>query len=246
MNNERNSLNVRDDLATNPYAAPADDPSGRLFDAVGDGFPRPESITQEQAEQIRRANLKHEASVRSIGLLYYLGGSFGIFGTLGGLIELAGMFTRDVAAPVVPPSTGEIAESVAGVVLASGLTFLNLLIGWGVRRLKPWSRIATIVLTSISLLFFGFGVFSAVAVGVASGVAVSVVLSIFLIMPIYILWLMHSAKGRIVFSPTYKVVRSMTPEIKYRTSIIIKIAGGLLLALIVFGFIVSVLAQLRP
>ena len=40
----------------------------------------------------------------------------------------------------------------------------------------------------------------------------------------YILYLMLSEKGSVVFSPAYKEIIARTPHIKYRTSLILKIA----------------------
>ena len=45
----------------------------------------------------------------------------------------------------------------------------------------------------------------------------------------YILYLMYSQKGKVVFSPEYQDIRDATPEIQYQTS---KLAWGILIVLV--------------
>jgi hypothetical protein len=108
-------------VAANPYAAPA---------------ARVEDVGQNpEAEAIRRAHIGHEASTRSVGLLYYLGG---ILVTVAAIVSL----------------------SQGGAVVAAlllGLGVAQLFAGWGVRALRAWGRVVGSVLSAIGLLGFPVG-----------------------------------------------------------------------------------------
>ena len=79
--------------------------------------------------------------------------------------------------------------------------------------MKKWARIPTGILSGIGLLAFPIGT----------------------LINAYVLYLIFSAKGKMVFSDEYRAVIEQTPHIKYRTSIIVWIVLGLLLLLIAFG-----------
>jgi hypothetical protein len=87
---------------------------------------------------------------------------------------------------------------VIGVVFI-GLAALQIWVGIGLRNLKPWARIASGVLAGIGLLGFPIGT-------LING---------------YILYLLFSKKGAMLFSPDYQRVIAETPHIKYKTSIIV-------------------------
>ncbi len=106
----------------NPYAAPQAD------------------LTQPvplNVEATRRHLLKHEASVRSVGILYFLGGI--------GLV-LSGVSLFAVAAP----------EPLIAVVLFA-LGILQLWLAVGLRKLKRVVRIPTMILAAIGLIGFPVG-----------------------------------------------------------------------------------------
>src|SRR5258705_8019418 len=67
--------------AVNPYAAPT-----ARVDEVG---------ANPEAEAIRRAHLSHEASIKAVGVLYYLGG---VLITIGAVAALIGAATEPSAA----------------------------------------------------------------------------------------------------------------------------------------------------
>ena len=98
------------------------------------------------AEGIRKANLSHEASVQSIGLLYYLGGAIVL--CVGGL-TLVRFFSASGG------SERASAVVVSGFLLALGA--VQLWVGTGLRRLRKWARIPTGVLSGIGLLGFPLG-----------------------------------------------------------------------------------------
>jgi hypothetical protein len=106
--------------SANPYAAPA---------ASVDDVPE-----SPEKEAIRREHINHEASIKAVGFLYYLGG---VLVTIGGIAQLA-----------VEPGVG-----IALLVLGAG----QFVAGWGVRALRPWGRIAGCVVSGIGLLGFPIG-----------------------------------------------------------------------------------------
>jgi hypothetical protein len=96
------------------------------------------------ADEVRNQYLKHEASVKSIGLLYYLGG--------GGLLLMG------IVAIFVGPS--DASDSVRQPLMAAvflGLSVIQFWVGTGVRRLKRWARVPSGILSGIGLLGFPVG-----------------------------------------------------------------------------------------
>jgi hypothetical protein len=168
----------------NPYAAPA--------------APVADVGASAEAEAIRRAHISHEASVKAVGLLYYLGG-VGV--TLAAAASLLG--ARDA--------------SVTLTLVLIGLGVGQFFAGWAVRALRPWGRILGCVLSGLGLLGFPIGT------------AINA----------YILYLFLSKKGRTIFAPEYQAVIAATPEVKYRTSIMVWIFLALLGALLAFGMLGS-------
>ena len=66
----------------------------------------------------------------------------------------------------------------------------------GLRNLRPWVRIPTIILSIIGLIGFPLGT----------------------LISAYILYLMFAAKSKMVFSPEYREIIAATPHLRYRTS----------------------------
>lgn len=161
--------------------------------------------TNSAAEEIRNAHIKHEASVKSVGFLYLLGGTAVV------LIGGGGMIVPLAAGGGGAPDA-ILALGVSGLLLLVGV--VQLAAGLALRRLKPWSRIAGCVISGIGLLGFPFGT-------LING---------------YILYLLLSAKGRMVFSEEYRQIIAQTPHIKYRTSIIVWILLGILLLFLGIAF----------
>lgn len=168
--------------------------------------------TSGAAEAIRNEHLKHEASVKSIGVLYYLGGV--------GLVLVGGISLLGAA------SGGMGQERVAAGFLAIVFLLLGIgqfWVGTGLRRLRSWARIPTGILSGIGLLGFPLGT-------IING---------------YILYLIFSRKGKVVFSEEYRTVIEQTPHIKYRTSIVVWVFLGLVIALILFGVVAAFLGARR-
>ena len=164
------------------------------------------AAVESSAESIRRAHIKHEASVKSIGILYYLGACFLIgAGIVGFMSEEEGAFISKALT----------------VIILLGLGIFQCYVGWGLRRLRRWSRIPTIILSSIGLIGFPIGT-------LING---------------YILYLVLCRKGVVVLSDEYKSIIEATPDIRYKTSIVIWIFVGILISLIVLGIIAALLSS---
>jgi hypothetical protein len=107
-----------------------------------------------------------------------------------------------------------------GTSALAGLFFFGLGVGqfWvgrGLRKLKAWARIPTGILSGLGLL------------GIPCGTIINA----------YILYLVFCRKGTMVFSDEYHDVIEQTPHIKYRTSILVWILLGLVVALVALAFL---------
>jgi hypothetical protein len=169
---------------TNPYAAPA----ARVEDVAAN----------PEAEAIRQAHIGHEASIKAVGVLYYLGGALVL---VSAFVSLEAV--RIGASPV---------WLLLGLLLAAVGQFFA---GWGVRGFRRWGRVTGCVLSAIGLLGFPIGT----------------------LINAYILYLFLSKKGRTIFSPGYQDVIAATPHVKYRTSIVIWILLGVIVAVAAAAFI---------
>jgi len=112
--------------AFNPYAAPA--------------APVEDVSANAEAEAIRKAHISHEASIKAVGILYYLGGT-GVT-----LVALAALFSARQDALGLGASVGLLA-------LGAG----QLSAGWAVRALRPWGRTVGCILSAIGLIGFPIG-----------------------------------------------------------------------------------------
>jgi hypothetical protein len=200
-------------MSDNPYA-----PSGSSYgDASLDA-----NFDLSQAELIRKSHLSHEANIQSFGCLYTLGG---IMGILIGIFYIGiGIFVMASgenlpgsarSADVNPMVAGIITALIGLVVLAIGVA--QLFAGRSMQTLNPSGKILAIIISAIGLLGFPCGT-------LISG---------------YLLYLLLSAKGEMVFSSAYKEVMQATPHIRYRTSIIVWIFLFLLIGVILLGIIAA-------
>lgn len=161
------------------------------------------------SEETRQQYLKHEASVKSVGILYYLGG-----------IALTVMGGASLVA-AGSAGTGLMSLFVGALLLLLGVG--QLVVGYGLRRLKSWARIPTAILSGFGLLGFPIGT----------------------IINAYIMYLVLCAKGKMVFSEEYADVIAQTPHIKYRTSIVVWILLGLIVFVIAAALILPLLARMK-
>jgi len=151
---------------------------------------------------LRQAHIKHEASVKSIGLLYYLGGTAL---ALMGVAQVASVF--DGKADPTPLILAVFFFAFAAAQFVAGV---------GVRRLQAWARIPVGIISGIGLL------------GIPIGTLVNG----------YILYLVFSKKGAMLFTPEYHEAIARTPHIRYRTSIVVWI----LLVLVIFVILALIAA----
>ena len=123
---------------------------------------------------------------------------------------------------------------------------LLLFAGFGLRRLNRVARHLATFFAGISLLYFGIGLASILYMALDSGSIQSDLLVLAVVVPVvtlfmvingYIMYLLRCAKSSVVFSQAYKDAIRETPHIKYRTSIVVKLLGGLVLLFILFGAI---------
>ena len=117
--------------ATNPYAAP----TANLIPAAS------------EAENIRTAHVQHENSIKTVGVLYCLGGILLAFASA--IYVLLALAKADEGGPVVGPA---IIGSLF-VAIGAGQVFA----GFALRKLKSWARVVTTVLSAIGLIGFPIG-----------------------------------------------------------------------------------------
>ena len=113
--------------AANPYAPPA----ARVDDVAVDSA----------AEATRREHINHEASIKAVGILYYLGGVGVVIAGVGALAGVKGGMHVGLAIGL-------------GLVAVGVLQFFA---GWGVRGLRSWGRVLGTILSVIGLLSFPVG-----------------------------------------------------------------------------------------
>jgi hypothetical protein len=150
-----------------------------------------------EAAVVRRAHLNHEASIKAVGTLYLLGAA--------GLIIVAisgAAWQKSLSLPL----------ALLFATLLAGLGGLQLWVGFGLRKLRPWTKIPAGIMSGLGLVSFPIGT-------LING---------------YILYLLFSKKGRMVLSEPYQEIIAATPDIKYKTSILVWILLALVVALAAF------------
>ena len=179
----------------NPYAIPAT----AIVDAS--------LAAGSDAETIRKKFLSHEASVKSVGLLYWLGSIF--------VLIAAGMYLFMGIALLSEQEAAAGITMLIAAPIALVIAVLQMFLAVGIRKLKPWARICAIVLSAIGLIGFPIGT----------------------LISAYILYLMVSKKGIYVFSDEYKQVIAATPHLKYKTSLIVWVLVGVLAVFVVSAIV---------
>jgi len=215
-------MSEQNDPPINPYAAP---------ESPLDAAPVSLDANLAEIEATRRKYLNHEASVKSVGSLHILGG---IFLTAMVIFRLADSNARGL--------TG-----IPEVIILILLLGVNFALGFGLTKLQSWARWVDAAFFCIGILMniASFSIVLFVAPGALSGPIVGNLIGTlfgFLIYG-YVLYLLLSPKGAMVFSAEYKEIIKATPHIKYKTSCLLK--GLLLLLLAVFLFAILGFA-LRP
>ena len=189
-------------MDANPYAAP-----------LTTATPPP---LASDADLIRREHIKHEASVKGVGSLYFIGSLFLVIGGGGMIIAAVG--------------SKEGAVQVGMLAILPALGILGFWVGHGLRKLSPAARVVAGVLTGINLLISVFGLPKTV---------------LLVLINTYILNLLFSKKGAMVFSAPYKEIIAATPYIKYKTSIVVWIVLGIFVLVILAGVGIAIFGSLR-
>jgi hypothetical protein len=198
------------DSQQNPFQSPQADISDSEFTLRGQGGER-----DQELERIRRKYLNHEASVRSVGLLYYLAAALMVIAAITPLAMPFGIFYLQIF----------IAVFCFVFCLAFGV------VGYGLQKLERWVRIPVTI-------FGVLGIVGGIRGLVNPGAGGPIGPVIGLLLNIYVLAIVWSEKGTYVLSDEYRAVIAATPYIKYKTSLLIKILAGLLLFFILLGLLV--------
>jgi hypothetical protein len=206
------------DQAENPYAAPEVELSGPLVAAIGD-------LAMTETESIRHAHLTHESIIRLLGSLTCLAGAALVaFGATALGLSILATFNPNLADL---DEDGMLwTKTFSGLILCQGVIVIG--IGLGLRQLRPWARWTESALMALQIV-------STVYAQALLGAVVAV----------YILYVLHSARGRIVFSPRYQDAMVLTPHIRYRfiqwvklaaTFCLLIVAGAVIISLIIYMF----------
>lgn len=111
-------------METNPYAPPLADLSPQE---------KPDAL------RLREEHINVEATIKSVGVLYFLGAMVVIlFGVMGF-------------------ASGETTGRLPLAIFFCGLGFFQGWVGYGLRKLQSWARIPTIIFSCIGLLAFPLG-----------------------------------------------------------------------------------------
>ena len=184
-------------------------------------IPPPPEAANAAAVWTRKKFLNHEANIRSLALLYYLGGGFTL---LLGAFSVVSILKRLLSSTAPAIGGGGL---ISAIVIASVLLVVGAIQIWLAKLYRSLDSRAIVpgtILAVIGLL------------GIPLGTLINA----------YILYLLHSQEGKAVFSEQYQEIIEVTPDIQYRTSIVVKIALGLLaafLVLVLIGLILHALAH---
>ncbi|MBK8013053.1 MAG: hypothetical protein IPK13_17070 [Deltaproteobacteria bacterium] len=182
----------------NPFRGPS-----APLDAPAPGEP----VRAAEAERIRKAHLTAETNIRSIGTLQIAGAVLGALGLVA--VAIPGfMGKQELPDPI--------SMAVVATWCAIGLVYAAYMAsGIGLRKLRRWARIPSVVLSALGLLAFPVGT---------------------LIGGIFLYVLLNKKAAR-VFAPDYEEILRKTPHIRYRTSALTWIIFGLIVAVLIAALI---------
>ncbi len=213
----------------NPFAPPRT--------VIGDRAARVDFEADDEAELIRRHHLSHESSIKSLGLILYLIGLVGILFAAFGVLAALGI----VKGNAPPPGTSEEMMRIimwAGAAFWAVVSSLGFALGFGMRRLQVWARWTLMVLSVLALLYFlvvGLVVLALLAGNNPAPVLIALLFAIAVQAAVF--YLLVAPRSGMVFSAEYRLVIARTPQIVCRTSLVVKLAVGLLAGLVLLGLI---------
>lgn len=160
-----------------------------------------------EAEAVRRKYINHETSVRSVGSLHMLGALILIIPLI--------FFLLAAASPVGQ----EFEPSLSGAALAMNAAFalvsgMNLVLGFGLRRLRPWARWTEVVLLGVPTVAF---LIMVVTWGMPPGWGDEGFYLLGTPIAVYILFLLLSPKAAVIFAPDYIEVIAKTQNVKSKS-----------------------------
>ncbi|WP_406697017.1 hypothetical protein V5E97_39130 [Singulisphaera sp. Ch08] len=166
-------------------------------------------IDDETFDPTRDSNRAQEATVRTIGLIYYLE-------AFSCVMNLGLTLTSQERLEAILKATGA-RESVAGlranmVIGAAAYLAIMLTLGWGLRQFKDWARRGIILTSGVSLLLMTLK-----AAGITTGAGyyfklICIIVSNYINAKIIVLLL--QSENRAVFSRKHADVISGVPEVK--------------------------------
>jgi hypothetical protein len=211
-----------DDL--NPFAPPRA--------RIGDRAAQADGPIDDQAERIRRLHLSHEASVKAVGVLGYLASGF-----CGFIVVIFPLMAPDFGR-VNPISTS---MRISVVAFYGALCAVAFALGYGLRLLQAWARWTTMILSMLALMYclMVIVILLGFAIGPVPSGVVPLLIGLGLILA-YFFYLMVAPKGAVVFSAEYQRVIAATPEIRTRTSPIVKVFLGFLVGLLVLAVVAAI------
>ena len=121
-------------MSENPYQAPA----------VSEVSAPVESLSE--AAVVRQAHLKHEASLKGMGTLFFLGGAFSAL-----------VFVPMLLTPISGMDRGIGAPELLVMLMFAGVCVLQFVTWSGLRKLRPWSLIRAAIISVIALFALGLG-----------------------------------------------------------------------------------------
>lgn len=145
------------------------------------------------AEAVRREHINTEATLKTVGVLYYLGAFIVI------------------AAGLSMAANDELTSEWVSMAILVILGVVQFVGGFGLRRLRSWARIPTIILSGIGLLSFPIGT----------------------LINAYILVKVLGKQGRYVMTPEYQEIIAATPYVKNKTSRAVWIILGVLIVVLI-------------
>lgn len=180
-------------------------------------------------EVIRRRYLNHETNIKSVGSLHILGAVLIAFGLIAVGVALV---NRAEGGPISP--FGVIA---AGFYLI--LFFVNVTVGVGLHRLRPWARWAEVAVCCLSLTLQAVSILLVLVTAGTRAMGALIGGSLGWVIPGCILYLMLSSKAGVVFSPEYQGVIARTPHVKYKTSCLAKMILVAFVVLVAGLFVIA-------
>jgi hypothetical protein len=151
----------------------------------------------ENAKNIRKEHLSHEATIKGVGFLCYIAACFFLLGAIGGLLD-----------------DGE------PIIKRAGLSIILVLLSYVYFQLGRWFKALNLKAKTPGTIFAVLGLLAFPLGTLING---------------YILYLLNSKKGIVVFSDEYKQVIAATPEIKYKTPAAVWLLLGVIVVVVAFG-----------